>query len=112
MAMTAAERQKKRRQRIKEEGGVRRDGNLDPDEKRMLKEICADRRPGRTPYLESEVIGLLIRKNYVELQQQLAELKRSACLKCGDTPPIASCPCKGEHKCWVTLGYQKLAIKL
>ena len=73
MALTAAERQRRRRERLKKEGTSRRDWILEPDELRMLGEICVLRRPGRVPYSENEVIGLLIRKNYKELQKQVYE---------------------------------------
>ncbi|MGJ8140723.1 hypothetical protein ACSGFF_34095, partial [Klebsiella pneumoniae] len=62
MAKTPAERQRQRRERLKQSGTTRRDWVLEPEELRMLGEICIQRRPGRTPYSENEVIGLLIRK--------------------------------------------------
>ncbi len=82
MALTPAERQRRRRERLKKEGTSRRDWILEPDELRMLGEICVLRRPGRVPYSENEVIGLLIRKNYKELQKQLSTLARDVVKKC------------------------------
>ncbi len=46
MALTPAERQRRRRERLKKEGTSRRDWILEPDELRMLGEICVLRRPG------------------------------------------------------------------
>ena len=40
MALTPAERQRRRRERLKKEGTSRRDWILEPDELRMLGEIC------------------------------------------------------------------------
>lgn len=50
MAMTPAERQKLRRERLKKSGTSRCDWILEPEELRMLAEICVQRRPGRTLY--------------------------------------------------------------
>ena len=87
MALTPAERQRRRRERLKKEGTSRRDWILEPDELRMLGEICVLRRPGRVPYSENEVIGLLIRKNYKELQKQLS----TTCPRCGQKMPVSEC---------------------
>lgn len=45
MALTAAERQRRRRERLKKEGTSRRDWILEPDELRMLGKFvyCVDR---------------------------------------------------------------------
>lgn len=112
MAMSAAERQRKRRERLKQEGAARRDGRLEREEQQMLQELCVARRPGKSPYSENEMLGLLIRQNHSLLKTQQADLRKTRCKKCGDTPPITSCPCAGDHECWVTIGYQVLAIKL
>ena len=53
MALTPAERQRIRRQKLKEQGTTRRDWVLEPEELRMLSEICTQRRPGREPYSEN-----------------------------------------------------------
>ena len=107
MAMTPAERQKLRRERLKKSGTSRRDWILEPEELRMLAEICAQRRPGRTPYSENEVIGLLIRKNYKELQKTLS----GSCQRCGQTFPVSECICDGDGSCALTTIRLKLAIK-
>lgn len=112
MAMSPAERQRRRRQRLKAEGADRRDGQLEPDELVMLRELCVGRRPGKEPYTENELIGLLIRKNYNDYLNQLDKLRQTPCQKCGDIPPVSNCPCVGESKCWQTLGYKTLEIKL
>ena len=93
MAKTPAERQRQRRERLKQSGTTRRDWVLEPEELRMLGEICIQRRPGRTPYSENEVIGLLIRKNYKELQKSLANTasdvaRRCRCLNASSTAKI------------------------
>ena len=107
MALTPAERQRRRRERLKKEGTSRRDWILEPDELRMLGEICVLRRPGRVPYSENEVIGLLIRKNYKELQQQLS----TTCPRCGQKMPVSECIFDGEGSCHLTTTRLKLALK-
>jgi len=107
MAMTPAERQKRRRNRLKEEGTARKGWILEPEELRMLSEICVQRRPGRDPYSENEVIGLLIRKNYRELQKSLA----GSCKRCGQQLPVSECLFDGEGTCHMTTLRLKLAIK-
>ncbi|WP_407252629.1 hypothetical protein [Klebsiella michiganensis] len=44
MAKTPAERQRQRRERLKQSGTTRRDWVLEPEELRMLGEICIQRR--------------------------------------------------------------------
>lgn len=112
MAMTPAERQQKRRARLKSEGAVRRDWKIDEDEKDMLSQLCHLRRPGKSPYTEGEVIGLLIRKSWADYQAQLEEARKTPCKKCGEIPPINSCPCAGDSECWTTNGHKLFAIKL
>ena len=108
MALTAAERQRRRRERLKKEGTSRRDWILEPDELRMLGEICVLRRPGRVPYAENEVIGLLIRKNYKELQKQLS----TTCQRCGQKMPVSECIFDGEGSCHLTTTRLKLVLKV
>ncbi|KAA0547784.1 hypothetical protein F0327_25335 [Citrobacter braakii] len=112
MAMSPAERQRRRRERLKAEGIARRDGQLEPEEQIMLRELCTGRRPGKEPYTENELLGLLIRQNHAEYRKQLLQLSKTPCKKCGETPPVSSCPCAGDSQCWATRGYQKLEIKL
>lgn len=107
MAKTPAERQRLRRERLKQSGTTRRDWVLEPEELRMLGEICIQRRLGRTPYSENEVIGLLIRKNYKELQKSLA----NTCQRCGQSLPVSECIFDGENSCLLTTARLKLAIK-
>jgi hypothetical protein len=108
MALTPAQRQKLRRERLKENGTRRRDWILEPEELRMLSEICKQRRPGRAPYSENEVIGLLIRKNYKALQKTLV----GTCQRCGKPlSEVSACPFDGEGSCQLTTGRLKLAIK-
>lgn len=107
MSKTPAERQRQRRERLKQSGTTRRDWVLEPEELRMLGEICIQRRPGRTPYSENEVIGLLIRKNYKELQKSLA----NTCQRCGQALPVSECIFDGENSCLLTTVRLKLAIK-
>lgn len=108
MALTPAERQRRRRERLKKEGTSRRDWILEPDELRMLGEICVLRRPERVPYSENEVIGLLIRKNYKELQKQLS----TTCPRCGQKMPVSECIFDGEGSCHLTTTRLKLALKV
>lgn len=82
MALTPAERQRRRRERLKKEGTSRRDWILEPDELRMLGEICVLRRPGRVPYSENEVIGLLIRKTIRSCRSSYLLLARDVVKKC------------------------------
>lgn len=82
MALTAAERQRRRRERLKKEGTSRRDWILEPDELRMLGEICVLRRPGRVPYSENEVIGLLIRKTIRSCRNSYLLLVRDVVKEC------------------------------
>ncbi len=112
MAMSPAERQRRRRERLKAEGIARRDGQLEPEEQTMLRELCAGRRPGKDPYTENELLGLLIRKNHADYLRQLRQLSKNPCQKCGETPPVTSCPCAGDNQCWATRGYRLLEIKL
>ena len=107
MALTPAERQRIRREKLKEQGTTRRDWILEPEELRMLGEICTQRRPGRTPYSENEVIGLLIRKNYKELQKAIS----GPCQRCGQKLPVSECIFDGESSCQQTTLRLKLAIK-
>jgi len=107
VAKTPAERQRQRRERLKQSGTTRRDWVLEPEELRMLGEICIQRRPGRTPYSENEVIGLLIRKNYKELQKKLS----GSCTRCGQELPVSECLFDGEGTCQLTTLRLKLAIK-
>lgn len=108
MALTPAERQKRRRERLKKEGTTRRDWLLEPEELRMLGEICEQRRPGRKPYSENEALGLLIRKNHKELQKSLA----GSCERCGKKLPVSECLFDGEGSCLLTTLRLKLAIKV
>lgn len=107
MALTPAERQRIRRKKLKKQGTTRRDWVLEPEELRMLGEICTQRRPGRKPYSENEVIGLLIRKNYKELQKKLS----GSCKRCGQELPVSECLFDGEGTCQLTTLRLKLAIK-
>ncbi|CAH3992702.1 MULTISPECIES: hypothetical protein [Enterobacteriaceae] len=107
MALTPAERQRIRREKLKKQGTTRRDWVLEPEELRMLGEICTQRRPGREPYSENEVIGLLIRKNYKELQKKLS----GSCTRCGQELPVSECLFDGEGTCHLTTLRLKLAIK-
>ncbi len=107
-AMTPAERQKLRRARLKEKGTCRRDWVLEPEELRMLSEICKQRRPDRPAYSENEVIGLLIRKDYKALQKSLA----ATCQSCGKPlSEVSACSFDGQSDCMLTTARLKLAIK-
>ncbi|HDT2265868.1 hypothetical protein [Enterobacter asburiae] len=107
-AMTPAERQKLRRARLKEKGTCRRDWVLEPEELRMLGEICKQRRPDRPAYSENEVIGLLIRKDYKALQKSLS----ATCTSCGkQLSEVSACSFDGESTCLLTTARLKLAIK-
>lgn len=108
MALTPAERQKIRRERLKENGTRRRDWILEPEELHMLSEICKQRRPDRPPYSENEVIGLLIRKDYKALQKSLA----ATCNSCGKPlSKVSTCSFDGQSDCMLTTARLKLAIK-
>lgn len=108
MALTPAERQRIRREKLKKQGTTRRDWILEPEELRMLSEICEQRRPGRDPYSENEVIGLLIRKNHRELQKSLTR----KCERCGQIMPVQKCLFDGESSCLLTTIRPQLAIKV
>jgi hypothetical protein len=112
MAKTPAERQQARRARLKREGQHKRELILEPEEERMLAEICTLRRPGLEPYGESEIIGLLIRQNHKKLMQELKSLNKNKCERCGDELPVNSCPLTGDAGCWRTRGPAKLLVKI
>lgn len=112
MPKSAAERKAAQRARQAAAGGKKLELKLDSQEIEMLAQNCAARRPGREPYELNEFITMLIRKDNAELQQQLAELAKRQCGKCGDSLPVSSCPCQGESQCWLTNGWHdtKLVI--
>lgn len=112
MAMTARERQARRRAKLRQTETQRKEFVFEQDEVAMLHRLCVERRPGREPYSEVELLGLLIRQNHALLEQQLEQMKGEPCRKCGDIPPITSCVCSGDSECWARHGWQKLAIKI
>ena len=67
----------------------------------------AERQRQRRERSENEVIGLLIRKNYKELQKSLA----NTCQRCGQALPVSECIFDGENSCLLTTVRLKLAIK-
>lgn len=76
----------------------------------MLARNCASRRPGRDPYDMAEYVALLIRQDDARLKARIKSISKRQCGKCGDKLPVNSCPCKGDSKCWVTLGWHDIKL--
>lgn len=112
MPKSPAERKAAQRARQAAAGGKKLELKLDIQEVDMLAQNCAARRPGREPYELNEYIAMLIRKDNAELQQQLAQLAKRQCGKCGDQLPVSSCPCQGESACWATSGWLETKLNI
>lgn len=111
---TAVERKRAQRQRDKEAGITTITLRLDSQEMAMLLEGCTERRIARQPYDVTEYLTGLIRQDNKLLRKQLADLKKSSCVKCGDTLPgdQVGCCMQGDSKCWQTRGYKKLMLPI
>ncbi|WP_333609717.1 hypothetical protein [Pantoea piersonii] len=112
MHKSPAERKAAQHARQAAAGGKKLELKLDSQEVDMLAQNCAARRPGRVPYELNEYIAMLIHKDNAELQQQLAELAKRQCGKCGDQLPVTSCPCQGESACWATSGWLETKLNI
>jgi hypothetical protein len=77
---------------------------LEPEEFAMLNEGMVARRLFRPAYDLPEYIALLIRQDNLRLKEQLAEMGKQRCGKCGDTLPgdPNGCCLRGETVCWQT----------
>ncbi|EOI7435033.1 hypothetical protein ACSOQX_000617 [Yersinia enterocolitica] len=69
----ATARKRLQRQKERENGSYKLIATIDQQEKEMLQQNCALRRPQREPYDMDEYITMLIRKDNAELQAQLKE---------------------------------------
>lgn len=83
----AAARKRLQRQKERDSGTHKLMVTLDKQEKEMLQQNCALRRPQREPYDMDEYITILIRKDNAELQAQIQEQAGRKCSKCGDALP-------------------------
>ncbi|MBB8928657.1 hypothetical protein FSH51_006895 [Escherichia coli] len=110
MAKTAAERKAAQRARQTAAGGRKFELILDTQEMDMLERNCASRRPGRAPYEMSEYIALLIRQDDARVRGRIKSISANRCGKCGDVPPVKSCPCAGDSQCWVTRGWHDMKL--
>ncbi|HFI1931283.1 TPA: hypothetical protein ACGPMY_001653 [Yersinia enterocolitica] len=105
MTKTAATTRKQaQRQRDKSAGINEIRARLEPEEFAMLTEGMTARRLFRPAYDLPEYIALLIRQDNQRLKEQLAELGKQRCGKCGDTLPgdPNGCCLRGEAACWKT----------
>lgn len=112
MAKTAAERQRDRRARLKAEGKRKTEYVLEPDEERMLDELCRLRRPGKSPYAHNEMLGLLIIQSHRQLKKKLDSMKGKTCKNCGKELPVAECNFTREPGCWRIEGPAELLVKI
>ncbi len=105
----AAARKRLQRQKERDSGNYKLIATIDQQEKEMLQQNCALRRPQRDPYDMDEYITMLIRKDNAELQAHLKEQSGRKCGKCGDALPGDSqgCALIGERECWQTLGWHE-----
>ncbi len=113
MTKTAATTRKQaQRQRDKSAGINEIRARLEPEEFAMLTEGMTARRLFRPAYDLPEYIALLIRQDNQRLKEQLAELGKQRCGKCGDTLPgdPNGCCLRGEAACWQTKGINSLLI--
>jgi len=106
----AAERQRRRRERLKKDG-VTVTLPLTHQENAMLDELCQVRRMGRSPYTNTEFIQLLIIREHQKWKKQEAALGK--CDLCGKSK--AQGGCNGEYQqstleCWLASGSLKLAL--
>lgn len=112
MAKSAAERKAAQRARQAASGDKKLELTLDSQEVEMLAHNCAAWRPGREPYDLNEYITTLIRKDAAELAQQIEELAKRQCGKCGEQLPVSACPCQGDSQCWATSGWLETKLKI
>ena len=110
----AAARKRLQRQKERENGSYKLIATIDQQEKEMLQQNCALRRPQREPYDMDEYITMLIRKDNAELHAQLKEQAGRKCGKCGDALPGDSQGCAfiGENECWQTLGWHETKLTI
>ncbi|ERK18582.1 hypothetical protein L579_1906 [Pantoea sp. AS-PWVM4] len=112
MAKSPAERKQEQRARQATAGDKKLELVLDNQELEMLAQNCAGRRPGREPYELYEYITTLIRIDNAQLNQQVAELNKRNCGRCGDQLPVTECCFRGENACWLTRGWHELKLKI
>ena len=112
MAKSPAERKKEQRARQAAAGDKKLELVLDNQELEMLAQNCAGRRPGREPYELNEYITTLIRIDNAQLNQQVEELNKRNCGRCGDQLPVTECCFSGENACWLTRGWHELKLEI
>lgn len=103
-------RQARRRAKIKE-NGKSVTVTLTTEEAKQLKELCAARRMGRTPYTENEFIQLLILRNWQAWQAEKQQL--GICENCNLEKEKGGCGGKYKdetYKCWLALEANKLNL--
>lgn len=110
MPKSAAERKAAQRARQNAAGERKLELVLDEQELAMVEQNCAARRPGREPYDLGEYIALLIRQDDARVRGRIKAISANRCGKCGDKPPVASCPCQGDSQCWVTNGWHETKL--
>lgn len=99
----AAKRKRRQRQREKDAGIHEVRVNLTATEHDRLLEICRVRAGCGKPYDSSELVALLIDRDWKKLQEQLAELGEKRCAKCKESLP-KGCDglFKGDSACFHT----------
>jgi hypothetical protein len=112
VAKTAAERQQARRDRVKASNQNKSEFILEPNENRMLDELCTLRRPGKQPYSRNEMIALLIIQSHRQLMRKINTLNKQTCQKCGKQLPAVDCNFEKEPGCWRLTGPSDLLVKI
>jgi len=110
MAKSAAERKSMQRARQSAAGERKFELVLDEQELEMLGRNCVARRPGRDPYEMGEYVAMLIRQDDARVRGRITSISSRSCSKCGDKLPVESCPCAGDSRCWVTLGWHETKL--
>jgi hypothetical protein len=112
MPKSPAERKAAQRARQSAAGDRKIELVFDEQETEMLARNCAARRPGRAPYDMAEYIALLIRQDDARVRGRIKAISKRRCGKCGDSLPVAACPCAGDSQCWVTVGWHETKLPL
>ncbi|MHB9322267.1 hypothetical protein ACP3TG_24715 [Phytobacter diazotrophicus] len=110
MAKTSAQRKAAQRARQTAAGEQKVEVVLDAQEREMLARNCAARRPGKEPYDTGEYIAMLIRQDDARTRGRIKSISTRKCRKCGDSLPVASCPCQGDSECWATNGWHEVKL--
>ncbi|EKT63630.1 hypothetical protein [Providencia burhodogranariea] len=112
MAKSAVERKAVQRANQKRMGIIKIELLIESMELEILKKNCVLRRLGREPYDMNEYIQLLILKDNNELQEKMHRLESERCDRCNKQLPVKECCLAGDSKCWVTLGWHEVKLKI